>query len=147
MEQCVRVLTADDQVYVRQGLQALLAAWPELEVVGIGTTSVEVVQVVGQRQPEVILMDIQRPGLSLSRTEALAGLEVIRLIRSQWPQVRIVVLTMYTTHRAAALAAGADAFLIKGCAAETIRAALLPPRPVIALVAPAPIGRPLPVAG
>jgi DNA-binding NarL/FixJ family response regulator len=53
------------------------------------------------------------------------GLEVIRRIKSQWPRVRIVVLTMYATHRAAALAAGADAFLLKGCPAEALQNAIL----------------------
>ena len=53
------------------------------------------------------------------------GLEAIRLIKSRWPQVRIVVLTMYTTHRAAALAAGADAFLLKGCPAQDLLEAIV----------------------
>jgi hypothetical protein len=53
---------------------------------------------------------------------------------------------MYITHRADALAAGADAFLIKGCAAEIIRGALLSPRPVLEHVASALISRPLSAA-
>jgi DNA-binding NarL/FixJ family response regulator len=56
--------------------------------------------------------------------EEMNGLETIRLIKSRWPQVRIVVLTMYTTHRAAALAAGADAFLLKGCPAQDLLEAI-----------------------
>ena len=55
----------------------------------------------------------------------MEGLEVIRLIKSRQPQVRIVVLTMYATHRAATFAAGADAFLLKGCPAEALRDAIL----------------------
>jgi DNA-binding NarL/FixJ family response regulator len=125
MEQHVRVLIADDQVYIRQGLQALLAAWPEIEVVGLEATRLKVVQVVGQCQPEVVLMDIEGAGPNLGGTAGRAGLEVIRLIKSQWPRVRIVVLTMYMTHQSAALAAGADAFLLKGCTAEVLHAALI----------------------
>jgi CheY-like chemotaxis protein len=118
MEQRVRVLIGDHQVHIRQGLQALLAAWPEIEVVGLAANGVELVQQVEKYQPEVALMDIPT-GIGMER------LEVVRLIKSRWPRVRIVVLTMYTTHRAAALAAGADAFLLKGSPAEALRDALL----------------------
>jgi two-component system response regulator DesR len=133
MEQRVRVLIADDQVHIRQGLQALLAAWPEIEVVGMAANGIEAVQRVEKCRPDVALMDIPMPVPTLSRspersegsTEGMDGLEAIRLIKSRWPQVRIVVLTMYTTHRAAALAAGAGAFLLKGCSAEVLRDAIL----------------------
>jgi two-component system response regulator DesR len=133
MEQRVRVLIADDQVHIRQGLQALLTAWPEIEVVGMAANGVEVVQLVEKCQPDVALMDIPMPVPALSRSpersegsiESMEGLEAIRLIKSRWPQVRIVVLTMYTTHRAAALAAGASAFLLKGCPAEALQDAIL----------------------
>ncbi len=117
MEQCVRVLITDDEVHIRQALQALLAAWPEIEVVDLAANGVEIVQKVEKCQPDVVVMDIPRP-LAMER------LDVIGVIKSRWPQVRIVVLTMYTIHRAAALAAGADAFLVKGCTAEAIRDAL-----------------------
>jgi two-component system response regulator DesR len=145
MEKRVRVLIADDQVHIRQGLQALLAAWPEIEVVGMAANGVEAVQLVEKCRPDVALMDIPTPVIALpalpaaaatargsrlddrpgNGTEGMDGLEVIRLIKSRWPQVRIVVLTMYTTHRAAALAAGAGAFLLKGCPAEALRDAIL----------------------
>jgi DNA-binding NarL/FixJ family response regulator len=127
MEQHVRVLIADDQVYVRKGLQALLAAWPEVEVVGIGTSGIEVMQRVEQCQPDAILMDIEKLWPNLNGTGVLAGLKTICLIKYRWPRVRLVVLTMYMAHRTAALAAGADAFLLKGCTAEAIRVALLKP--------------------
>ena len=129
MEQRVRVLIADDQVHIRQGLQALLAAWPEINVVGAGASGTGVAQLVAKCRPAVALMDLPMAGRGLSGDEKADGLETIRLIKSRWPQVRIVVLTMYTTHRAAALAAGADVFLLKGCPAEALRDALLQPRP------------------
>jgi two-component system response regulator DesR len=133
MEQRVRVLIADDQVHIRRGLQALLAAWPEIEVVGMTANGVEAVQLVEKCRPDVALIDIPMSALALSQSpersegsiESIDGLEAIRLIKSRWPQVRIVVLTMYATHRAAALAAGASAFLLKGCPAEALRDAIL----------------------
>jgi DNA-binding NarL/FixJ family response regulator len=48
------------------------------------------------------------------------GLEATRLIKKNWPQVRVVILTMHPDQRAAALNAGADAFLLKGCQGETL---------------------------
>jgi DNA-binding NarL/FixJ family response regulator len=127
MKPCVRVLIADDQVHSRQGLQALLSVWPEVEVMGMEANGPEVVLQMEKWQPDVALLDIPMSVAAVSGAEAMEGLETIRVIKGRWPQVRIVVLTMYTTHRAAALAAGADTFLLKGCTAEVLRDALLTP--------------------
>ena len=133
MDQRVQVLIVDHVMYTRRGLQALLAAWPEIQVVGAAANGVEAVQLVEKCRPDVALMDIPMPVIALpalddrpgNGIEGMDGLEVIRLIKSRWPQVRIVVLTMYTAHRTAALAAGADAFLLKGCPAEALQDAIL----------------------
>jgi DNA-binding NarL/FixJ family response regulator len=68
-------------------------------------------------QPDVVLMDARMPGMD--------GLEATRLIKDTWPEVKVVVLTMYPTYRARAQAAGADAFLVKGCSPEVLLAAIL----------------------
>jgi DNA-binding NarL/FixJ family response regulator len=133
MDQRVQVLIVDHEVHIRQGLQALLTAWPEIKVVGAAENGVEAIQLVEKYRPDVTLMDISMPMPALSRSpersegsaEEMDGLETIRLIKSRWPQVRIVVLTMYTAHRAAALAAGADAFLLKGCSAQDLLEAIV----------------------
>lgn len=120
MTQRVHVLIVDHEAPTRQGLQALLAVWPQLEVVGAAAKGVEAIQLVEQYRPDVVLIDIQMPALAKSGAEGVDGLETIRRIKSQWPQVRIVVLAMYATRRAAALAAGTDAFLLKGCPAQDL---------------------------
>ena len=103
----------------------MLTAWPEIEVVGLTANDAEVVHQVEECQPNVVLMDIRMPVTALSGADRLGGLEAIRFVKSRWPQVGIVVLTMYTTLWTVALAAGADAFLLKGCPAEALRDALL----------------------
>jgi len=130
MDQRVQVLIADDEVHTRQGLQALLAAWPEIKVVGAAANGIETVQLLEKCRPDVALMDIPMPVPALSGAEGMEGLEAIRLIKSRWPQVRIVVLTMYATHRAAVLAAGADAFLLKGCLAQDLLEAIVSQAPI-----------------
>jgi DNA-binding NarL/FixJ family response regulator len=115
-KQC-KVLIADDNVRARLGLQALLALRPEIEVVGEATDGNEAVRWVRDSQPDVVLMDACMP--------VMDGLEATRQIKTHWPQVRIVVVSMYASHRAEALAAGADAFLIKGSPAGELLAAIL----------------------
>jgi DNA-binding NarL/FixJ family response regulator len=120
MKQRVHVLIVDHEAHTRQGLQALLAAWPQIEVVGAAASGVEAIQLVEQYRPDVALIDIPMPAPARSGAEGMDGLEAIHLIKSQWPQVRIVVLAMYATGRAAALAAGTDVFLLKGCPAQDL---------------------------
>ena len=116
IEQC-RVLIADDNVRARSGLRALLALRPVIEVVGEVADGGEAVQMVRDGQPDVVLMDVRMPQMD--------GLEATRQVKGRWPQVRVVVVSMYASHRAEALAAGADAFLVKGGPAGELLAAIL----------------------
>jgi DNA-binding NarL/FixJ family response regulator len=120
MKQRVHVLIVDHEAHTRQGMQALLAAWPQIEVVGAAVNGVEAVQLVEKYRPDVALIDTPLPATAGSGAAGMDGLETIRLIKSQWPLVRIVVLAMYATRRAAALTAGTDAFLLKGCPAQDL---------------------------
>jgi DNA-binding NarL/FixJ family response regulator len=111
-----RVLIVDDQRPTRQGLKAVLTLSPQVEVIGEAADGQESVDLVAEHHPDVVLMDVQMP--------VMDGLEATRHIKSRWPEVRVVVLTMHANYRAKALAAGADAFLIKGCPSEMLRAAI-----------------------
>jgi DNA-binding NarL/FixJ family response regulator len=94
----------------------LLALSPQIEIVGEARDGQESVQLVAERHPDVVLMDLQMP--------VMDGLEATRYIKSQWPEVRVVTLTMSPGYRLAAYAAGADAFLLKGCRVDALRAAI-----------------------
>lgn len=108
----IRVLIADDKRSARQGLKALLARIPEIEVVAEAANGQEAVDLTAVHHPDVVLMDVK---MSL-----MDGLEATRRIKSQSPQVKIIILTIHPQYRQQALAAGADAFLLKGGTAESL---------------------------
>jgi DNA-binding NarL/FixJ family response regulator len=131
MDQHVRVLIADDQPRARKALKALIATigldgrgddQPAIEVVGEAGDGSETLRLVKEYQPDIVLMDIRMPGMD--------GLEATRLIKQNFRTVQVVVLTMYSSDRTDALAAGADAFLIKGCPSEELEHAILESTPI-----------------
>ncbi|MBI1298608.1 response regulator [bacterium] len=142
----IRLLIADDQPRVRQSLEALLTELRRhtanctaavIEIVGKANDGQQAVQQVQALHPDVVVLDLPThnaaiPSAPWSSTKSarpeskLDGLTVIRLIKSQWPEIRIVVLTMYATDRSAVLLAGADAFLLKGCPTNDLLEAVTP---------------------
>jgi DNA-binding NarL/FixJ family response regulator len=125
-KQCKRILICDDESRTRDALKALLfaremtqnaATSPEIQVVGEARDGDEAIRLMNTHQPEVIVMDACMPGMS--------GIEATRLIKEKWPGVKVVMLTMYSEQRQAALEAGVDIFLNKGCVAEKLFDAIL----------------------
>ena len=113
----ITVLIADDHADFRAGLRALLEAADDLEIVGEATTGLEAVNQATQRQPDVILMDINMPDLN--------GIEATRRILYMSPHIRILMLTMFEDDDSvfAAVRAGARGYLLKGARkAEILRA-------------------------
>jgi DNA-binding NarL/FixJ family response regulator len=117
MERPVRVLITDDRWVTRRGIRALLSQLPQIEIVGEAANGQESVDMAASCCPDVVLLDIQMP--------VMDGLEATRCIKSRWPSIRIVVLTMYARYRTLALAAGADAFLLKGGTTEELQEAIM----------------------
>jgi DNA-binding NarL/FixJ family response regulator len=116
MSQPRRVAVADDQRPTRQGLHALLDLLPGVLWVGEAVNGRDAVALVAEQRPDVVLMDAQMPEMD--------GLEATRRIKSQSPEVRVIMLTLHGDYRAEALAAGADVFLVKGGPPEGLRNAI-----------------------
>lgn len=116
MAQPIRVLIADDSARTREGLRVLFATWPEITVVGEAADGQEALRLVAERRPDVVLMDLHMP--------VLDGMQATRQIKQQWPSITVIVLTIYAVEQRDALAAGADAFVIKGTAPERLLAAI-----------------------
>jgi len=107
MEKITRLVIADDSPHARHGQRALLATQPGIEVVGEAADGKEAVRLVEKKQPDGVILDVRMPGMD--------GLEAARCIKDRWPEIKVIVLSMYAAYREEALANGADAFLVKGC--------------------------------
>ena len=116
MSERIRVLVVDDQPRARQSLRVLLATYPQVKEVREATLACEAMRMMEESQPDVVLMDVRMPEVN--------GLEVTRLIKLKWPQVKVIVLTMYAEYEADARKVGADSFICKGEPPERLFAAL-----------------------
>ena len=113
----IRVLIVDDHEPFRQGLRTLLSSLAGIEVIGEAVNGEEAVQLTEKYQPDVILMDIQMPGIN--------GIEATRLIHQSSPHIGIIVLTMFEDDDSvfASMRAGARGYLLKGAdQSEILRA-------------------------
>jgi DNA-binding NarL/FixJ family response regulator len=110
----IRVLIADDHPVFRNGMRALIASLPEMEVVGEATTGAEVIAHAATEQPDVILMDLQMP--------VVDGIEATRRILTTSPHIRILVVTMFEDDESVvtALRAGARGYVLKGASPHEI---------------------------
>ena len=114
----IRVLIADDQRVVREGLSMVLGLLNDVEVVGTAADGAEAVTLACAVHPDVVLMDLRMPRCD--------GVEATRRLRTEAPEVKVVVLTTYSDDRSVleALRAGARGYLTKDAGGEQIRQAL-----------------------
>jgi len=114
----IRVLAADDQRVIREGLAMLLGLLPDVEVVGTAANGEEALALADELRPDVILMDLRMPRVD--------GVEATRRLRASHPEIKVVVLTTYADDRSVidALRAGALGYLTKDAGADEIRQAL-----------------------
>jgi DNA-binding NarL/FixJ family response regulator len=114
----LRVVLADDQTVVREGLVTLLGLLPGVTVVGAAADGLSAIALVAEHRPDVLLVDLRMPRCD--------GVEATRRVRAEYPETEVVVLTTYADDDSvlAALQAGARGYLTKDADAETIVRAL-----------------------
>jgi PAS domain S-box-containing protein len=110
----IRVLLVDDHEIIREGISRLLQFEWDIEVVGEAANGVEAIDLTDQLQPDVIVMDVNMPGMS--------GIETIRIIHGRYPHIKIIGLSMYVDKEVidAVLDAGAVGYLTKDGPSEIL---------------------------
>lgn len=114
----VKLLIADDHAVLRAGLRMLLDAQADMQVVAEASDGSQVLGLLADLQPDILLLDLSMPGLG--------GLEALPLIRRQYPQVRVLILTMHDdeSYLRQALREGASGYVLKRAADTELLSAL-----------------------
>lgn len=110
----IRVLVCDDQAVVAEGLEMILSADTEIEVVGLAYGGAEVIEKASQIQPDVVLMDLKMPGIN--------GIQATREIHKAYPEIKVLVLTTFGDDEWVfdAVRSGASGYLLKGTPREDL---------------------------
>lgn len=110
----IRLLLTDDHTLFRQGIRTLIAAEPDMEVVGEAANASDAVSLAGQVHPDVVLMDIGMTGMS--------SFEATRLIRKDRPDTKVIFLSMYDDedYLAECVEMGASGYILKESPAEQL---------------------------
>ncbi len=110
----VRILLADDHAILREGLASLMEKQQDMAVVGEAACGEECLEKADLLRPDLVVMDIKLPGMS--------GIEACRLLKARFPELKVVMLSMYEdfeyVHRA--LQAGADGYILKRAAGSEL---------------------------
>jgi len=114
----IRTFLTDDHTLFRQGIKTLLSAEPHLEVVGEACNAAEAIPRVAELRPDVVLMDVNMPGLS--------SFEATRQIRRNRPETKVLFLTMYDDddYLAESVEAGASGYVLKDTPADQLVTAI-----------------------
>jgi len=112
MMNTIRVVLADDHVFVRDGIKSLLENEANIEVIAEATDGLEAMSVVETNKTDLLILDIRMPNMT--------GIEVVEKLRSQNNNVKIVMLSMHESEEYVlkSIKAGADGYLLKGSSKE-----------------------------
>ena len=113
-QSAIRILVADDHPVVRDGLVAMLSTQGDFLVVGQASTGTEVITNIEMANPDVVLLDLEMPGLD--------GVDALKRITSEYPEVKILVFTAFDDDEriVGAVQAGAQGYLLKGSPREEV---------------------------
>ncbi len=114
----IKVLVADDQELIRQSLQIVLNSKEGIEVTDVATDGLEVIRCVRKQKPDVILMDIRMPKMD--------GVQCTKIIKENYPQIKIIILTTFDDDEYVynALKYGASGYLLKGVSMDELENAV-----------------------
>ncbi|MTH15424.1 response regulator transcription factor [Flavobacterium sp. LC2016-01] len=118
MSNIIRVVLADDHVFVRDGIKSLLENEANIEVVGEAIDGADALEVVTASKPDLLIVDIRMPNLT--------GIEVVEKLRSENNNIKIIMLSMHESEEYVlkSIKAGADGYLLKGSSKEEFLKAL-----------------------
>lgn len=118
MSNSIRVVLADDHVFVRDGIKSLLENEANIEVVGEAIDGADALEVVAASKPDLLIVDIRMPNLT--------GIEVVEKLRNENNNVKIIMLSMHESEEYVlkSIKAGADGYLLKGSSKEEFLKAL-----------------------
>lgn len=110
----IRVLLVDDHAMIREGLRTVLVGYPNIEIVAEAANGVEAVALTRNHQPDVVIMDVTMPKMD--------GIEATRLIKEEWPAVRVIGLSVHSAPQVAESMrqAGASDVLTKEAAVDEL---------------------------
>ena len=113
-----RILITDDHAIVRTGLRTLLAAEPEMELVGEASGGYEAIELAEKMQPDVLLLDLSMPDLD--------GIQVTRAVKTSFPDLRVLILTVHEDQALLreAIRAGASGYIVKRAAESELISAI-----------------------
>lgn len=114
----IRIALVDDHSLVRDGIRALLSVMPQLNVVGEAENGAQAIEMVGRCQPDLLLMDISLKDMN--------GLELTRLLGKQYPNLKILILSMYDNYEyvSESVRSGASGYVLKNAPSREIIAAI-----------------------
>ena len=126
----IRVMIVDDHAMLRKGLYVFLMSYPDLKLVGEAANGKEALALCATIQPDIVLMDLMMP--------IMDGITATRLIRAEFPEIRVIVLTSFGEERLikAALEAGAIGYLFKKVSADNLAIAIRAAKDGISTYAP-----------
>lgn len=103
----IKILVVDDQALIREGLNMMLGLYEEIEVVGEANNGQEVIEILGKKDVDVILMDIRMPIMN--------GVEATKIIKEKYPHIKILILTTFNEDEYIfeGLNNGADGYILK----------------------------------
>jgi DNA-binding NarL/FixJ family response regulator len=118
-QKVIRLLIADDQEIVCEGLRAIFAPVPQIEVVGVAKNGLEAVDLAGRLHPDLVLMDLKMPKMN--------GIQATKTIRENFSEVRVLVLTTYDADEWVldAIRNGAAGYLLKDTPQEELVKAII----------------------